>query len=135
MIGVLLVTHGNLGEALLAAASHALGARPPRVACAGIGGSDDPDRMLAQLRERVRALDDSSGVILLTDIFGATPANLVARLLESDRVEGVAGVNLPMLLRVLSYRDATLAAAVGKALSGGVEGVLHISIDPCHGKR
>jgi PTS system mannose-specific IIA component len=135
VIGLLLVTHGNLGEALLAAASHALGVRPPRVACVGVSGSDDPDRMLARLRESVRALDDGSGVLVLTDIFGATPANLVARLLESGRVEGVAGANLPMLLRVLSYREAPLAAAVGKALSGGVEGVLHINTDPCHGKR
>jgi PTS system ascorbate-specific IIA component len=135
LIGVLLVTHGTLGEALLAAASHALGAHPPRVAALGIGGSDDPERTLARLREALASLDDGSGVIVLADIFGATPANLVARLLQAGRIEAVAGVNLPMLLRVLSYREAPLAAAVGKALSGGAEGVLHVNSDPCNGKR
>ena len=135
MIGVLVVTHGDFGESLIAAATHTLGRELPRVAHVGVGGSDNPDALLAKLRELVASVDDGSGVLVLADIFGATPCNVVGRLLEAGHVEGVAGVNLPMLLRVLSYREVPLSTAVGKVVSGGVDGVLHINSDPCHGKR
>jgi PTS system ascorbate-specific IIA component len=79
----------------------------------------------------VRQLDQGDGVLVLTDIYGATPGNIALRLLEPGRVEGVSGVNLPMLIRALTYREQGLALAVEKALSGGTEGVVHMTKDSC----
>jgi PTS system ascorbate-specific IIA component len=78
------------------------------------------------------------GVLVLTDIYGATPGNIALKLLKPGRVEGISGVNLPMLIRALTYREQGLAAVVEKALSGGTEGVLHMTTDSCgkdHGGR
>jgi PTS system ascorbate-specific IIA component len=131
MIGILIVTHGAAGEEMLATASLMLGARPPRVATLGVGRDDDPDRLLARGRELIAQLDDGAGVLVLADMFGATPCNIAARLLADGRVEGVSGLSLPMLVRALAGRDGTLANSVGRALSGGTQGVLHINRDRC----
>jgi PTS system ascorbate-specific IIA component len=72
-------------------------------------------------------------VLVLTDMFGATPCNVASRLLADGRVEGVSGMSLPMLVRVLSGRNGSLPAAVQRALSGGAEGVVHMNKDSCGG--
>ena len=79
----------------------------------------------------MRQLDDGDGVLVLTDIYGATPGNIALKLLEAGKVEGISGVNLPMLIRALTYRDKGLKNAVAKALSGGTEGVVHMTQDAC----
>jgi PTS system ascorbate-specific IIA component len=135
MIGVLIVAHGAFGEALIHSASHVLGKRPLRVRQVGVTVHDDPEAMFALAQGLVRELDDGGGVLVLTDIYGATPGNIALRLLEPGRVEGVSGVNLPMLVRALTYRDKGLAVMVDKALSGGTEGVLHMTRDCCSGKH
>jgi PTS system ascorbate-specific IIA component len=127
VIGILIVAHGAFGEALIHSASHVLGKRPQLVRQVGVTVHDDPGAILPQAKELVRQLDQGEGVLVLTDIYGATPGNIAMRLLEAGRVEGVSGVNLPMLIRALTYRDKGLAAMVEKALSGGTEGVLHMS--------
>ena len=126
MVGILIVAHGAFGEALIHCASHVLGKRPLRVRQVGITVHDDPDATLPQAQELVRQLDEGDGVLVLTDMLGATPSNIAARLAAPGRVEVVAGVNLPMLVRALTYRAQPLAAVVGKAMSGGREGVLHL---------
>jgi PTS system ascorbate-specific IIA component len=126
MVGILIVAHGAFGEALIHCASHVLGKRPLRVRQVGITVHDDPDAILPQAQDLVRQLDDGDGVLVLTDMLGATPSNIAARLAAPGRVEVVAGVNLPMLVRALTYRAQPLAAVVGKAISGGREGVLHL---------
>ena len=126
MVGILIVAHGAFGEALIHCASHVLGKRPLRVRQVGITVHDDPDAILPQAQELVRQLDEGDGVLVLTDMLGATPSNIAARLAAPGRVEVVAGVNLPMLVRALTYRAPPLAAVVGKAMSGGREGVLHL---------
>lgn len=138
MIGVLIVAHGAFGEALIHSASHVLGKRPLRVRQLGLTVHDDPEAILPQARDLVRQLDEGDGVLVLTDIYGATPGNIALKLLEAGRVEGIAGVNLPMLIRALTYREQGLAVAVEKALSGGTEGVIHMTMDSCghdHGAR
>jgi PTS system mannose-specific IIA component len=135
MIGVLIVAHGAFGEALIHSASHVLGKRPPRVRQVGVTVHDDPEAMFALAQGLVRELDAGEGALVLTDIYGATPGNIALRLLEPGRVEGVSGVNLPMLVRALTYRDKGLALMVEKALSGGTEGVLHMTRDCCNGKH
>lgn len=131
MIGILLVTHGATGEDLLATASQMLGKRPPRVGTLAVAGDCDPEAMLERGRDLIAQLDDGSGVLVLADMFGATPCNIAVRLLADAHVEGVAGLSLPMLVRALSGRDGTLAASVQRALSGGTEGVLHLNPDCC----
>src|SRR5690606_27570850 len=127
MIGILLVSHGAFGEALIHCASHVLGKRPLYLRQLGITVHDDPEAILPFAQDLVRYLDKGRGVLVLTDIYGATPSNIGARLLEPGKVEGVAGVNLPMLIRALTYREeGELAALVEKALSGGAEGIVRM---------
>ena len=133
MIGVLIVTHGEIGTALLASASQILGGPPAQVCTLSVWRQDDPDDLILRARELLEQIDAGDGVLVLTDIFGATPGNVVSRLLADDHVEGVSGVSLPMLLRVLTGRmnQGNLAAAVQRALSGGAEGVVHMNSDRC----
>jgi PTS system ascorbate-specific IIA component len=133
MIGVLLVTHGEIGTALLASASQILGGNQDQVLTLSVWRQDDPDDLVLRARELLERIDAGDGVLVLTDIFGATPGNVVSRLLDDDNVEGVSGVSLPMLLRVLTGRmkQGNLAAAVQRALSGGAEGVVHMNSDRC----
>jgi PTS system ascorbate-specific IIA component len=126
MIGILIVSHGAFGEALIHCASHVLGKRPPRVRQIGITVHDDPDAILPHAQELVRALDDGSGVLVLTDILGATPANIATRLLVRGKVVGLSGVSLPMLVRALTYREQPLDEVAEKAMGGGREGVARL---------
>jgi len=131
MIGVLMVTHGDIGTSLLASAAQILGTAPAQVATLSVWRQDDPDDLVLRARELLEGIDDGDGVLVLTDIFGATPGNVVSRLLQDGRVEGVSGVSLPMLLRVLTGRNGSLPGAVQRALSGGADGVLHMNRDRC----
>jgi mannose PTS system EIIA component len=129
MIGILIVSHGAFGESLIHSASHVLGKRPLFLRQVGVTVHDDPDALLPVAEDLIRFLDQGQGVLILTDIFGATPSNIAARLLRTGKVEGIAGVNLPMLIRALTYRDEPLEAVIGKALSGGVEGVRRMPLE------
>jgi len=135
VIGVLVVSHGAIAEALLSSAEQILGAKQAQVAALGVSRNDDPDRVLEKARGIVARLEQGQGVLVLTDMFGATPCNVAARLLADGRVEGVSGVSLPMLVRVLAGRNGSLPAAVQRALSGGAEGVVHMNSDSCGAKR
>jgi PTS system ascorbate-specific IIA component len=126
MIGILIVAHGTLGESLIHCASHVLGGRPPNVMQIGVTVHDDPQQLLPQAIRLTRQLDQGDGVLVMTDVYGATPANIACQLLIPGKVEGVAGVNLPMLVRALTYRREPLDVVVRKALSGGVEGVMQM---------
>lgn len=131
MIGVLLVTHGEVGTSLLSSASQILGEEPAQVATLSVWRHDDPDDLILRARELLDGIDAGDGVLVLTDIFGATPGNVVSRLLEDGHIEGVSGLSLPMLLRVLTSRNGSLATAVQRALSGGAEGLVHMNTDRC----
>jgi mannose PTS system EIIA component len=131
MIGVLVVTHGSIGDALLTSASQILGVTPQQVGTLSVWRQDDPDDLVLRARELLEGLDAGDGVLVLTDIFGATPGNVVSRLLEDGKVEGVSGVSLPMLLRLLTSRNGSLKGAVQRAMSGGAEGVVHMNSDRC----
>ena len=126
MVGILIIAHGAFGETLIHCASHVLAKRPMRVRQVGVTMHDDPELILVQALDLVRDLDSGGGVLVLTDILGATPSNIATRLVVPGRVEAVAGVNLPMLIRALTYRESPLDKVVRKAISGGVEGVVQI---------
>jgi PTS system ascorbate-specific IIA component len=135
MIGVLIVTHGEIGTSLLESTTQILGARPAQTATLSVWRQDDPDDLVLRARELMEQIDAGDGVLILTDLFGATPGNVVSRLLEDGRVEGVSGVSLPMLLRVMTGRNGssqvTMSALVQRAMSGGSEGMVHMNTDRC----
>lgn len=131
MIGILIIAHGTLGDSLIHCATHVMGKRPENLHQLGIDMHDDPLSMLPLARKMVEELDQGKGVLILSDIYGATPCNLVAKLLSPGKVAGVAGVNLPMLVRVLTYRNGDLTKLIEKALSGGREGVVHFTEETC----
>jgi len=132
MIGILIIAHDSLADGLARAVTHVLGARPPQFEILPIAATDDPVSLLPAARELIANLDTGRGVIIFSDIYGASPCNLVGKLLKPGRVEGVAGVNLPMLVRAITYRNRDLDTMVKKAVSGGCEGVLHINVDTAH---
>jgi PTS system ascorbate-specific IIA component len=132
MIGILVITHGTLGESLIHCASHVLNKRPPRVKQLGVTAQDDPVLLLPQARALAKELDEGSGVLVLSDMYGGTPSNLASKLVQPGRIEAVAGVNLPMLIRVLTYRDRDLQTIVTKAVSGGCEGVIRVPMFKLH---
>jgi PTS system mannose-specific IIA component len=131
MIGILIVAHGALGESLIDCATHVMGSRPPLLEQFGIDMHDDPSTLLPVMQKVVKDLDEGHGVLILSDIYGATPCNIVSKLVQKNSVEGVAGVNLPMLVRALTYRNGDLAKLADKALSGGKEGVINFTEIAC----
>ena len=126
MIGILIVSHGALGESLIHSASHVLGKRPLYLRQLGVTVHDDPEAILPMAEDLIRFLDQGAGVLVMTDIYGATPSNIATRLLRPGRVEGLAGVNLPMLIRALTYRDLPLLKTLDKALAGAAEGIVRM---------
>ena len=131
MIGILIIAHGSLGESLIHCVSHVLGKQPPQLAHFAVGTNDDPSNLLPQAQHLMNALNTGSGVLILSDMYGASPCNLVAKLLVPGSIEGVAGVNLPMLVRVLNYRDKPIKTCLEKAISGGRDGVVHFTKTSC----
>lgn len=115
MIGLILVTHGRLAEEFVHAMQHVVG-RQEAVATVCIGPNDDMERRRKEIAEAVRAVDSGQGAIILTDLFGGTPSNLAISLMQAGRVEVIAGINLPMLIRLAGARKtmdvvaATVAA-------------------------
>ena len=126
MVGIVIVTHVMLGDALLACARHIMQRDLPNLGHLSVSKADDPDEVLERARQLCEKLDDGSGVLLLTDIFGGTPSNVANRLIQPGRIEAVAGVNLPMLVRVLTYCHQPLDVVVSKAITGGMEGELYM---------
>jgi PTS system mannose-specific IIA component len=126
MIGILIISHGTFGEALIHSASHMLGRRPVYLRQLGVTVHDEPETLIPVAEDLIRFLDQGDGVLILSDIYGATPANIASRLLQPGRVEGLAGVNLPMLVRALTYRDEPLGVVLNRALSGASEGVVRM---------
>jgi len=115
MIGLVLVTHGRLASEFVTAMEHVVGPQE-RVEAIAIGPDDDMEARRADIAAAIAKVDDGKGVIVLTDLFGGTPSNLAISLLERGRVEVIAGINLPMLIRLASARksmkvvDAVIAA-------------------------
>ncbi|HQN65016.1 MAG TPA: PTS fructose transporter subunit IIA [Methylophilus sp.] len=132
MIGILIIAHGELGNSLIECARHVLGKQPPQLSYLAVHTNDDPLDLLPKARTLVNELDSGDGVIILSDIYGASPCNLVTKLLESGRVAGVAGVNLPMLVRVMTYQKEPLSKVVSKAVSGGRDGVVSFTVSGCN---
>src|ERR1700759_4664071 len=119
MIGMVLVTHGRLADELVAALEHVVGPQP-NVSTGCIGPEDDVEQRRRDILESVGKVDDGAGVVVLTDMFGGTPSNLAISIMDKAKVEVIAGVNLPMLVKLASVRDkCPLAESVAKAQEAG----------------
>lgn len=103
MIGVILVTHGKLADEFVHAMEHVVGPQEA-IATVCIGPHDDMEKRRAEIADAIGTVDSGSGVIILTDLFGGTPSNLAISLMEKGRVEVIAGINLPMLIRLAGAR-------------------------------
>ncbi len=126
MIGLFLITHTTYGESLIQCACHVLNKRPPQIAQLGVAAQDDPLDALPLAQEMLKLVDHGDGVLVMTDIYGATPSNIALKLLDPGHIEGIAGVNLPMLLRALTYRDKDMETLLTRSVSGGRDGVLNM---------
>ena len=119
MIGMVLVTHGRLADELVAALEHVVGPQP-NVGSVCIGPDDDMEQRRFDILESVARVDDGSGVVVLTDMFGGTPSNLAISIMDRAKVEVIAGVNLPMLIKLASVRHSEiLVDAVASAQDAG----------------
>jgi PTS system mannose-specific IIA component len=119
MIGMVLVTHGRLADEFIAALEHIVGPQS-HLAAICIGPNDDMERRRQEIIDTIAKVDDGNGVVLLTDMFGGTPSNLAISVLDRANVEVVAGINLPMLIKLASVRGKTkLSEAVAAAQDAG----------------
>lgn len=124
--GILLLTHAEIGHALIAAAQHVMPRLPCPIDALEVGGNDDPDAVRDAAARAARALDHGGGVLVLSDLYGSTPCNIANQLTDMGlRARCVSGLNLPMLLRVLNYPDQPLDELAETAASGG-RGGIHI---------
>lgn len=119
MIGMILVTHGKLAEHFIDAMEHVVG-KQEAVATICIGPNDDMEQRRADIADAIKAVDDGQGAIILTDLFGGTPSNLAISLLDTGHVEVIAGINLPMLIRLAGARkNMNVVDAVNAAQTAG----------------
>lgn len=119
MIGLVLVTHGRLADYFVEAMEHVVGGQEA-VATICIGPSDDMEQRRRDIADAIREVDSGAGAIILTDLFGGTPSNLAISLLDTGRVEVIAGINLPMLIRLAGARKAMgVVEAVQAAQAAG----------------
>jgi len=119
MIGMILVTHGNLAEEFVHAMQHVVG-NQEAVATVCIGPNDDMERRRREIATAIKSVDSGEGVIVLTDLFGGTPSNLAISLMKKGKVEVIAGINLPMLIRLAKARGCMgLEQAVTAARDAG----------------
>ncbi|MGY6635766.1 MAG: PTS fructose transporter subunit IIA [Erythrobacter sp. SCN 62-14] len=119
MIGLILVTHGRLADQFVEAMEHVVGPQDA-VATVCIGPNDDMEQRRSEIARAIRSVDSGAGTIILTDLFGGTPSNLAISLLDAGRVEVIAGINLPMLIRLAGARKAMdVTAAVAAAAAAG----------------
>jgi mannose PTS system EIIA component len=124
-VGILLITHEGIGSALIAVATQLMGTLPLRVEALEVPFEGDPDALLPQASTALRRMDNGGGVLVLTDLYGATPSNLAARVARiGTPVRRVSALCLPMLLRVLNYAELELDELPAVAAAGARNGVI-----------
>ncbi|MEO6748925.1 MAG: PTS fructose transporter subunit IIA [Casimicrobiaceae bacterium] len=130
MIGILIIAHDTLPESLVRTVTHVLGARPALFDALSVAARDDPLDLVPAARKHVARVDGGKGVLIISDLYGASPCNLAVKLLDPPRIEGIAGASLPMLIRALTYRDKDMGTLITKAISGARDGAMHL--EPIH---
>jgi PTS system ascorbate-specific IIA component len=124
-VSILIISHDEIGSALLNAVKQTFGSELPlSVATVGLEATADPDELVPKLRKVVATLNQGDGVLILTDLFGSTPSNIAHKLQDFKETRIVAGLNLPMLIRVMNYPKLNLAQLAEKARTGGQCGII-----------
>jgi PTS system ascorbate-specific IIA component len=123
-VNILLITHEDIGNAMLQIAQSTFGELPLPITPVGIAYQDDPDILIPKLTKFIQQSDQGDGVLVLTDMFGSTPCNLARQLSSAGQVKVISGLNLPMLIRILNYPQLPLVELAAKAVSGGKDGVI-----------
>jgi mannose PTS system EIIA component len=108
MIGIVVVTHGKLGEVLIETAEIIFNEKPKSVAAVSIDLNQDVEKLRQNLNKGIKTVDSNKGILILTDMFGGTPSNLSYSFLEEGRIEVVSGVNLPVLIKAINLREKDL---------------------------
>jgi PTS system ascorbate-specific IIA component len=126
-VGILIVSHNQIGEELVITAQQMLSGCPLPTKVISIEIKDQPEAIRAQLDRDLIGLDNGDGILILTDMFGSTPSNIACAVSDREDIRIVSGLNLPMLIRVLNYPSLSLTELENKAISGGQEGVVR-----CH---
>jgi PTS system ascorbate-specific IIA component len=126
MVGILLLTHTPLGQAFIDAATHVFRARPERMEAIDVRADQDTAEVRRLAQEAIARIDDGSGVLVITDVMGGTPCNCTLALSEPGRVDVIAGISLPMLLRALTYRNDSVDVVMEMALAGGQNGAIRV---------
>ncbi|AOK30691.1 PTS fructose transporter subunit IIA [Burkholderia singularis] len=127
MAGILIIAHAPLAAALRDCIVHIYGGLPARIGCIDVQPSSDPVQVMAFAHAELARLKEDNGVLVLTDMYGATPANIAGQLAKVEGVRVLAGVNLPMLVRAVCYRTTPLDTLVDKALAGSTKGIHEIA--------
>jgi len=127
-VSILIVTHGSIGQAILDTASKIIGSTPMTVKALSIDMDSDCESSISQINEIANEINCGDGVLVLTDLFGATPSNIASTINIDDCIV-VAGLNLPMLIRVMNYHSLPLFELSDKAVGGGKDGVLAYYLD------
>ncbi|HYR05312.1 MAG TPA: PTS fructose transporter subunit IIA [Gallionella sp.] len=125
----MLVTHNGLGDSFVECVKHVLGEVPHNLKVLMVLAGDEPQLKLVEGQMLIKQLDTGSGVLILSDVFGATPSNIARRLCHAEHVMGVAGLNLPMLLRVVCSSGKTLPELAEIAVEGGRECIVFMNQD------
>ena len=128
-IGILLLTHNDIGVQLLLAAKSTYGSVPIRTEILSIDHYDQPNDLAKLANQYVKLLDDGKGVLILTDMFGSTPSNIAKDLCHLSKVNVVSGLNLSMLLNIFNYPNLSLNQLTTKAIEGGRDGVIQINYE------
>lgn len=126
MVGILLLTHAPLGQAFIAAVAHVFRGPTERFEAIDVTADQDPHEVNRLAKAAIARLDDGDGVLVITDIKGGTPSNCCNALSNSDNVQIIAGISLPMLLRAITYRRDTLDVVVEMALAGAQNGAVRV---------
>jgi len=137
MISLIILAQEDLGKGLLNAVEHVLGNQPSALAIQPIDYHQSQEALAQALAARIQKIDQGDGVLILADIYGSSHTNAACRLLVPGRIELVSGVNLPMLVRVLNYRNLSMDELLRKAQSGGAEGIVRAAppLRATEGKR
>lgn len=125
MVGLLIITHNNVGGALFDAATSVLGNCPMPYKILPVSQNCDPEERFQQAQSDLNELNSSDGVLVITDMYGSTPSNIATKL-ASDNVIIITGINLPMLVRIMNYPNLSLDILADKAVSGGQNGVITV---------
>lgn len=126
MVSIIVIAHSEIANSFAYCVEHILAKRVDSLHILAVRKTEDTDSILERAKDLIEKLGKEDGVLILSDLFGATPCNIAQKLVEKGKIELITGLNLPMLIRAISYAKGDLATAVAKSLEGANSGIIHI---------